>query len=52
MLISSEYISCINLILYIIQTSIVAVCDDGMTLRLEGFEVVLNAASKITFILP
>lgn len=46
LLVSSEYISCINLILYIIQTSIVAVSDDGMALCLEGFEVVLYSATK------
>ena len=45
-LISSKDVSCINLILYIVQTSIIAVGDDGMALCLEGFEVVLNSATK------
>lgn len=45
-LISSKNITCINLILYIIQTSIVAVGNDGMALCLEGFEVVLYSATK------
>ena len=45
-LISAEYISSINLILYIIQTSIVAVGDDGMTLCLEDIKVVLYSATK------
>ena len=46
LLISTEYISCINLILYIIQASIVAVGDDGMALCLEGFEVVLYSTAE------
>ena len=45
-LISSENVSSVDLILYIIQTSIVAVGDDGMTLCLEGFKVVLYSATK------
>ena len=45
-LVSSKDISSINLILYIIQTSIVAVGDDGMALCLEGFEIVLNSAAE------
>ena len=45
-LVSSKYISCINLILHIIQTSIVTVGDDGMALCLEGFEVVLYSATE------
>ena len=40
-LVPTEYISCIDLLLYIIQTSIIAIGDDGMALGLEGFEVVL-----------
>ena len=46
MLVSSEDISCIYLILYIIQTNIVAVGDDGMALCLEDFEVVLYSTTK------
>ena len=45
-LVPAEDISCINLLLYIIQTSIVAVGDDGMALCLEGFEVVLYSATE------
>ena len=45
-LVSSKDISCIYLILYIIQTSIVAVGDDGMALCLKGFEVVLYSATE------
>lgn len=44
--ISSKDITCINLILHIIQASIVAVGDDGIALCLECFKVVLNTASK------
>ena len=45
-LVSSKYISCIDLALYIIQTYIVAVGDDGMALCLEGFEVVLYPTAE------
>ena len=45
-LVSPEDISSIYFILNIIQTSIVAVSDDGMTLRLEGFEVVHHTAAE------
>ena len=45
-LVSPENISCVNLILHIIQTDIVAVGDDGMALCLEGFEVVLYSTTK------
>ena len=45
-LISSENISCINLILYIIQTSILAVGNDGMALCLEGIQVIDNLAAE------
>lgn len=45
-LISSKNISSVNLKLYIIQTSIIAVSDDSMALSLEGFEVVLYSTTK------
>ena len=45
-LVSSKDISCIYLILYIIQTSIVAVGNDGMALCLEGFEVVYYSTTE------
>ena len=45
-LISSKNISSIYLILHIVQTSIIAVGDDGMALSLEGFKVVLNSTTK------
>ena len=45
-LISSKNITCINLILYIIQTNIVAVGNDGMALCLEDFEVVLYSTAE------
>ena len=45
-LISSKNISCIDLILHIIQTNIVAVGDDGMALCLEYFEVVLYSTAE------
>lgn len=45
-LISSKNISCIYLILYIIQTSIVSVGDDGMALCFEGLEIVLNSTTE------
>ena len=44
--ISHEDISCINLLLGIIQAGIIAVGDDGMALCLEGFEVVLYSTAK------
>ena len=45
-LVSSKNISSINLILDIIQTSIIAVGDDGMALCLEDFEVVLDSTAE------
>lgn len=39
-------------ILYVIKARVVAVGYNRMALCLECFKVVLNAASKITFILP
>ena len=39
-LIPSEDVSCINLILYIVETRIIAVGDDGIGLSLELGEVV------------
>ena len=39
-LISSEYISCIYLIFYIIKASIIAVSDDGIGLSLELGELI------------
>lgn len=39
-LISSKNISCIDLILHIIKTRVVAVGDDGVALGLELFEVI------------
>lgn len=45
-LVSSKNISSINLMLYIIQTSIVAVGDDSMALCLEDFEVVLYSTAE------
>ena len=45
-LVSSENIPRIDLVLYIIQTSIIAVGDDGVALCLEGFEVVLYPTAE------
>lgn len=45
-LVSSKDISCIYLILYIIQTSIVAVSDDGMALCLESCQIIDYLATK------
>ena len=45
-LVSSKNISSIYLLLHIIQTSIVAISDDGMALCLEDFEVVLYSATE------
>lgn len=45
-LITSEYVTGINPILNIIQTSIVAVGNDGMALCLESFEIVLYSTAK------
>lgn len=41
-LISFEYISCINLFNHIIQTTIIAVSDDGFALSLKCLNVVYN----------
>ena len=51
-LVPAEDVSCIDLILYVIKARVVAVGYNRMALCLECFKVVLNAASKITFILP
>ena len=45
-LISSEDISCIDLILYIVETCIIAVGYDGICLRLKLGEVVDNEAAE------
>ena len=45
-LIPSEEVSCINLILYIVETRIIAVGDDGIGLSLELGEVVDYKAAK------
>lgn len=45
-LISSENIPCINLILHIVQTNIIAVCNDSLTLHLKLCQVVYDLASK------
>ena len=45
-LIPSEDVSCINLILYIVETRIIAVGDDGIGLSLELGEVVDYKAAK------
>ena len=45
-LISSKYIPGIYLILYIIQTDIIAVGDDGMALCLESCQVIDNLAAE------
>ena len=45
-LISSKNISSIYLILYIIQTSIISVGNDGMALLLKGFEIVYHPTAE------
>ena len=45
-LVSSKDISCINFILDIIQTSIVAISNDGMALGLESFKIVLYSTTE------
>ena len=46
LLVSSEDVSCIYLILYIIKAGIIAVGDDGICLCLELGEVVNNEAAE------
>ena len=41
-----EYIPRIYLVLHIVQTSIIAVCDDSLALRLKSIEVVHHSAAK------
>lgn len=45
-LISSEYISCINLLLNIVKTSVIAIGDDCLALLLECSEVVHHATAE------
>lgn len=46
LLVSPEDISCIYLILYIIQTSIIAVGDNRLALRLESIHIIHHLATK------
>lgn len=46
LLVPSKQISCIYLILYIVQTCVVAVGDDGLRLLFEFLEVVHHPASE------
>ena len=45
-LISSKYISCVNFILYIVQTCVIAVSDDCMAFCLEGIQIVNDLAAE------
>ena len=45
-LISSEDVSCIDLFLYIVETRIIAVGDDGIGLSLELGKIVDNKAAE------
>lgn len=46
LLVSSENIASINFLFYIIQTFIVSVGDDSLTLQLECIEIIHNPAAK------
>ena len=45
-LISAEDVTSIDLVLYIIQASIIAVGDNSLTLFLEGIHIIYNLATK------
>ena len=44
--VSSEYIPGIYLLLHVIKTGVIAVCDDCMAFRLEGIQIVNDLAAE------
>ena len=45
-LVASEDVAGVDFVLYVVQNSIVAVCDDGLGFRLEFFQVINDLAAE------